>query len=81
MNQENKFLSPWIFVKGFALILGIIGTLIAIYFGIDKMIEEKTSNPSFIRKIAKNVRPWFIFDSKGSVLIDMGGFKPGVGPR
>lgn len=60
----------------FKLVLTIIGglsTAYALYAIVNKMIEKKISDESFLLKLASKIRPSIIFDFKGSVLIDQGG--------
>ena len=56
-----------------AIIVGILAAwnLLAKY--IDNQIENKLSESSFIRAVGSHVHPSIIFDSRGSILNDLGG--------
>ena len=76
----GKFQNWWNNVKKVignisAFILAII-TLIGAYHGvnwfIDYKIQKAVNSDEFIKKVQKGVRPFLIFDAKGSVLMDLG---------
>lgn len=65
-------------------IVGVVVTSIALLFTIvaylvsslDRKIEEKVADPSFVRRIAAEVRlPFVIFDENGTILSDVGGYQ------
>lgn len=59
-------------------IIGIITIIGAIYGAIhfiDKRIERKLQDDSFVRKVAASLRPAVVFDEHGSILIDQGGME------
>jgi hypothetical protein len=60
------------------VIVGIF-TIIAEIYGamqfIDKRIEKKLQDDSFVRKVAASLRPAVVFDEHGSIIIDQGGME------
>ena len=57
---------------------GIITIIVAIYGAmqfIDKRIEKKLQDDSFVRKVAASLRPTVVFDERGSIIIDQGGME------
>lgn len=74
---DNISSSKWsTFSNAVALSFGIIVTVGAL-FGLDQFLDYKIDralqNPDYIHRIASKIRPSLVFDSKGSILADLGG--------
>ncbi len=72
MHEEQKDVSVFTIAKIVSVCLLLVLAVFTIIEVIDWRINEKVSNPKFIREIASNVRPSVIFNSKESILNDMG---------
>jgi len=59
----------------FALIVSV-ATLFGLYHGlnqyVDSRIQAKISSPSFLRELARSVRPSVVFDENESIIADIG---------
>jgi hypothetical protein len=59
----------------FTLIVSV-ATLFGLYHGlnqyVDTRIHAKVSNPSFLKELARSVRPSVVFDEKESIVADIG---------
>lgn len=75
MQKGVKDISIWGIIKIVSVVVGLFLCFYALDSYIDQKIENKITDPRFIRQIASNVRPSVIFDSKGTILIDMGGMQ------
>ena len=76
MNKEkNSKFSMWDIVKAISVMFGMVAALYAGISFIDNRIENKINNPGYIKKIVSSVRPAIIFDSKGSIVNDLGGME------
>lgn len=71
---ENKTerITPKTIFATLISIAGVIGLVYGFNTFIDKKIASKMNDPEFVRQIATHVRPSVIFNSKGTILIDMG---------
>jgi hypothetical protein len=56
-------------------IIGIIGAIYGAMQFIDKRIEKKLQDDSFVRRVAASLRPAIVFDEHGSIIIDQGGME------
>ena len=56
----------------FAGIVLVIGTIYAVDLYLNSKIETKISNPDFLKKLSRTMRPSLIFDEKESIQADMG---------
>ncbi len=76
MNRENGYPKASMLLKTIGPAFAIIISVLAL-FGFDQYIDYKIGrafqNPQNIQTIASKIRPSLIFDSKGSILADMGG--------
>jgi len=62
-------------LKVIGIIIGIIAGLLAYENHIERNIRQIVNEDEYISKIARQVRPSIIFNSKGSILNDMGGMQ------
>jgi len=69
-------------VKQLKIVFGIIVPLLTVFVIIyafqaylDNRVKDIINDEDFIGKVASNVRPYVIFDEKGSVLMDGGGMQ------
>ena len=67
-------MSTWPIVVGIFTILGVIVTVLLVFYNsIDSKIEEKLNNPEFIKKVASEIQlPFLIFDENNRILVDNG---------
>jgi len=63
-------------------VLEVVAILLGVFFGfyaldsyIDNKIEKKVESADYIRRVASNVRPYVIFNTKGTILTDAGGMQ------
>lgn len=70
-------MDTWTIVIGIFTIIGVIVTIALLLMGsIDRKIEEKLREPSFIKKLADEVRlPFLIFDENNKILADYGAYQ------
>ena len=61
------------------VIFGVMSAAILLFGGyhglnsyLDRRIEARISNPAYLQKLARSVRPSLLFDDKGSIVADMG---------
>ncbi len=62
-------------IGGLVLIITVIVSIYGFLALVDNRIKDIINDEDFIRKVASNVRPYVIFDEKGSVLVDGGGMQ------
>ena len=83
MTEKNKIKAVTIFKVFIGITLLVIilitittlGTLYGLSIYIDNRITKIVTSREFIDKLAKNVRPYVIFDINGSILFDAGGMQ------
>ena len=75
MQKGEKDISFLNIIKAFSVLFGLFLAIYSLGFYMDQKIEKKISNPEFIREIASKIRPSVIFDSKETILVDMGGMQ------
>lgn len=70
------------FTKGFRIVVEVFSVLVLLVGGIygltsfiDSRIKSVVTDESYVRRIASEVRPSVIFDSKGSILFDQGAMR------
>ena len=68
-NEKPKL---WWIISPVNLITGFIAGVIAVFGFIDSRVAKIKEDPIFMREVAKQVRPYVIFDEKGSILFDNG---------
>lgn len=73
----GKQMDTWTIVIGLFTIIGVIVTISLLIAGnIDRKIEEKINDPSFIRKLANEVKlPFLIFDETNKIIADYGAYE------
>lgn len=57
------------------LIIGFIAGIIAVFGFIDSRVAKIKEDPNFMQEVAKQVKPYIIFNEKGSILFDNGASK------
>jgi hypothetical protein len=57
------------------LIIGFIAGAIAVFGFIDSRVAKIKEDPNFMQEVAKQVKPYIIFNEKGSILFDNGASK------
>ncbi len=62
-------------LEAIIVILTISGAIYGAMQFIDKRIEKKLQDDSFVRKVAAYLRPAVVFDERGSIVIDQGGME------
>ena len=66
-------------IRGIIGAIVVIAVLIGAIYGLNSYIETKidkiTNDEQFINKISSRIRPYIIFDSKETILLDMGGLQ------
>jgi len=77
--REKQAIQFWTIVKCILAILGVIVVIFSIIAGlyglekyIDSCIDQAINNDRFIKKVASHIRPFIIFDAKGTIHADMG---------
>lgn len=70
-NEKSKLW--WINPANF--LIGIVVGGIAVFGFIDSRVDKIKKDPGFMQEIARQVRPYIIFDEKGSILFDNGASK------
>lgn len=64
-----------VIIATIAAIIAIIGAFYGALFFIDKRIESRIRDDSFIRELASALRPSVIVDNHGSILVDQGAMR------
>ena len=59
-------------VKAVVVITALASLIFGVPAFIDSRIDQRISNPDYIRQVASHVRPSLVFDATGSILIDLG---------
>lgn len=72
MENNKRKITAFEIIKAFIGIVLILTALYGVYNYVDWRIEKKINNSEFIRKISSNIRPSVVFDSGGSIKIDLG---------
>ena len=72
MAFERRIQAVWNILLAVSAIAGLLAILYAVDTYFDWKIENKVSDLDFVRKVASQVRPSVIFDSRGSILADTG---------
>ncbi len=72
MGDEKRKISAVEILKAVGVIVAIIASFYGVFRYIDWRIDQKINSSEFIRKIASNIHPSVIFDSRVSIEIDMG---------
>ena len=66
-------------IRGIIGAIVVIAVLIGAIYGLNSYIETKidkiTNDEQFINKISSRIRPYIIFDSKETILLDTGGLQ------
>ncbi len=79
MAESNKiklyFVVLLAFLTALTTVLAIIAGLYALPKFIDSRIDKAINNTEFVRKIASHVRPYIIFDTNETILLDRGGWQ------
>ena len=57
------------------LIIGLIVGAIAVFGFVDSRVAKIKEDPNFMQEVAKQVRPYIIFNEKESILFDNGASK------
>ena len=78
-QNKNQVKSPkiniWQIFAALGVLFGLAVALITFGTYIDSRVRKIVYEDEFIKKVAKHVRPSIIFDSKGRILIDIGGME------
>lgn len=70
-------MNTWVIVVGIFTIIGVITTILLIFFNsIDSRIEDKLHDPEFIKKVATEIElPFLVFDENEHVIYDNNAYK------
>ena len=73
-KESRKAFKPFLsLVMAILTAAGLIfGLAVAVPRFVDSRVESKIHDEQFIRQVASQVRPFVIFDDKGSILVDGG---------
>jgi hypothetical protein len=72
MEKVPSDLSVLAALKAVGIVITVILGLWGLDAYLDHRVETKINNPEFIKKVATQVRPSLIFDTSGSILVDIG---------
>ena len=72
--MENEKPKLW-WISPANLIIGLIAGAIAVFGFTDSRVAKIKEDPNFMQEVAKQVRPYIIFNEKGSILFDNGASK------
>jgi hypothetical protein len=63
-------------VSSFLVVVGALGAIASFLYGIQAFIDGRVKaaiqDPAFISQLSRNLRPSVVFDSRGSILADLG---------
>lgn len=73
----NIKMGTWTIIGALVAIVALLFTITSyLISSLDKKMEEKISDPNFIKQLAKEIRlPFLIFDENNVVLSDVGGYE------
>ena len=70
-------MDTWTIIGGLVAVAALLFTIVSYLINsLDSKLEEKISDPNFVKKVAAEVRlPFLIFDENNKVLANVGGFE------
>lgn len=73
-NLNNRLKNIRGIIEAIVVIAGLIGAIYGLNSYIETKIDKITNDEQFINKISSRIRPYIIFDSKETILLDVGGY-------